>query len=171
VPEEPVPAAAAAVSKTADRVASEPREATAPVKRSLDTEKIQVLQELLNTLGFDAGPIDGVVGSKTRAALVRFQSGCAVLREVLGESDEEILRQAAEPRAPAEENRPAGKLSKERIRAAQQRLKEAGFDPGPIDGVMGAKTREALEQYQASRGLSKSGTLDGKTLGSLGVEI
>jgi peptidoglycan hydrolase-like protein with peptidoglycan-binding domain len=171
VSEKPMPAAATAVSEPSEPLKSEPREATAPVKRSIDKEKIQVIQELLNTLGFDAGPIDGVLGSKTRAALVRFQSGCAVLKEVLGESEKEILQQAAEPQAPAEESRPAGKLTKDRIRAVQERLKQAGFDPGPIDGVMGAKTREALEKYQASHGLSKSGALDAKTLGSLGIEI
>jgi peptidoglycan hydrolase-like protein with peptidoglycan-binding domain len=31
------------------------------------------------------------------------------------------------------------------------RLRDAGFDPGPFDGIMGQKTRSALQQYEASQ--------------------
>lgn len=171
VPEKQIPAVASETSGPSKPVKSEPSEATTPVKKTLDKEKIQVVQELLNTLGFDAGPIDGVLGSKTKAALVRFQSGCAVLKEVLGDSEKETLQQTAELQAPAEESRTARKLSKEQIRLVQERLKQAGFDPGPVDGVLGAKTREALQKYQAFHGLSKTDTPDDKTLGSLGIKI
>lgn len=171
VPEKKMPVAASE-SEPSRPAYSEPSEAMAtPAKKTLDKEKIQVVQELLNTLGFDAGPVDGVLGSKTKAALVRFQSGCAVLKEVLGDSEKEVLQQTAELQAPAKEGRPARKLSKEQIRLVQEKLKQAGFDPGPADGVMGAKTREALQKYQVSHGLSKTGTLDDKTLGALGIKI
>jgi len=46
---------------------------------------------------------------------------------------------------------------------AQDRLKAAGFDPGPLDGVFGQRTREALRRYQASRGLPTTGQLDEAT--------
>jgi peptidoglycan hydrolase-like protein with peptidoglycan-binding domain len=50
-----------------------------------------------------------------------------------------------------------------RIGQAQERLKAAGFDPGYVDGVLGARTREALRRYQASRGLPVTGALDDAT--------
>jgi peptidoglycan hydrolase-like protein with peptidoglycan-binding domain len=50
-----------------------------------------------------------------------------------------------------------------RIGQAQDRLQGAGFDPGPLDGVLGARTREALRRYQASRGLPATGALDEAT--------
>lgn len=37
--------------------------------------KIMVLQRLLNQLGYDAGPVDGVAGRKTRAAISLYQEG------------------------------------------------------------------------------------------------
>lgn len=37
--------------------------------------RVKVLQELLNQMGFDAGPVDGVMGRKTRAAISLFQEG------------------------------------------------------------------------------------------------
>lgn len=36
------------------------------------------------------------------------------------------------------------------VTAGQQRLKEMGFDPGPIDGKFGPKTRAAFQQFQES---------------------
>jgi peptidoglycan hydrolase-like protein with peptidoglycan-binding domain len=50
-----------------------------------------------------------------------------------------------------------------RIGQAQERLKAAGFNPGPVDGVLGPQTREALRRYQASQGLPATGALDEAT--------
>lgn len=58
----------------------------------------------------------------------------------------------------------------ESVRAAQQVLKEKGFDPGPVDGVSGPKTRSALRKFQAQQHLTVDGTLSPKTLESLGVK-
>lgn len=56
-----------------------------------------------------------------------------------------------------------------KVRAIQQGLKDAGYDPGPIDGVLGIKTQTALRQYQTDKGLP-IGNLNIETLKSLGVE-
>jgi hypothetical protein len=50
-----------------------------------------------------------------------------------------------------------------RVGQAQERLKAAGYDPGPIDGVLGPQTRAALRRYQASQGLPTTGALDEAT--------
>lgn len=39
----------------------------------------------------------------------------------------------------------------------QTRLKELGFDPGPLDGVRGRATIAAVRQFQTSRGLESDG--------------
>ncbi len=36
---------------------------------------VRVLQKLLNDMGFEAGPVDGIAGKKTRAAIMLFQEG------------------------------------------------------------------------------------------------
>jgi hypothetical protein len=55
------------------------------------------------------------------------------------------------------------------VRYAQMSLRLAGFDPGPIDGIRGPQTMDALRQYQASRDLPVTGTLDAATQQALQI--
>lgn len=45
----------------------------------------------------------------------------------------------------------------ELVRAVQEALTEQGFDPGPSDGLMGPRTREAIGAFQEARGLEPDG--------------
>lgn len=53
----------------------------------------------------------------------------------------------------------------------QKALKEKGFDPGPLDGVMGAKTKKAIALFQKSIGLEGSGEVGPKTLAALSLTV
>ncbi|MBI4639779.1 MAG: peptidoglycan-binding protein, partial [Candidatus Tectomicrobia bacterium] len=50
-----------------------------------------------------------------------------------------------------------------RVMEAQAILRDLGFDPGPVDGKLGPKTKEALRRFQAAQGLPITGDLDGTT--------
>jgi len=49
------------------------------------------------------------------------------------------------------------------VRAAQQALRDEGFNPGPIDGVMGPRTSAALRDFQQQEQLTVTGQLDAET--------
>jgi hypothetical protein len=49
------------------------------------------------------------------------------------------------------------------VRRVQEALRNQGQDPGPIDGIMGPRTRRALIQFQKANGLQQTGTLDEET--------
>jgi Putative peptidoglycan binding domain len=49
------------------------------------------------------------------------------------------------------------------VRAAQQALQEKGFNPGPIDGVMGPRTSAAVKEFQEKENLTATGQLDAET--------
>ena len=53
------------------------------------------------------------------------------------------------------------------VAQAQRRLAELGYEPGPIDGVLGKKTIDALSKFQREKGLSASGKLDDATVRQL----
>jgi len=52
-------------------------------------------------------------------------------------------------------------------REVQTRLKALGYDPGPIDGAMGPKTREAVRQFQRARSLVVDGVVGPRTIAEL----
>ena len=52
-------------------------------------------------------------------------------------------------------------------RRVQDALVEKGFDPGPVDGIWGSRTKGALMKFQESAGLSATGLIDGPTKSSL----
>jgi peptidoglycan hydrolase-like protein with peptidoglycan-binding domain len=75
--------------------------------------------------------------------------------------------------APAKEEKAEKKVSakgNEEVKKVQEALKAQGQDPGPIDGIMGSKTRAALKAFQEASGLKGTGRVDDETAQKLGVE-
>src|SRR5216117_3050723 len=66
-------------------------------------------------------------------------------------------------------NKIAAKSEGTNVRTAQQALRDQGYNPGPIDGVMGPRTSAAVLDYQTKEGLTASGQLDDATMDKLGV--
>ncbi|GIL02428.1 MAG: hemagglutinin [Alphaproteobacteria bacterium] len=64
--------------------------------------------------------------------------------------------QSAEAAPPAVE---APAADHQLVRRAQQLLAERGFDPGPADGVMGRRTRDAIMDFQRNAGLPVDGEI------------
>jgi len=48
-------------------------------------------------------------------------------------------------------------------------MKAKGFDPGPIDGIMGPKTTSALKDFQKKEGLQMTGRLNAEKRAPLEV--
>lgn len=55
----------------------------------------------------------------------------------------------------------------ELIKVVQLILQDSGFDPGPIDGVFGRRSREATKSFQMKNGLEPTGELDKDTIDTL----
>ena len=58
----------------------------------------------------------------------------------------------------------------ENVRAAQSRLKDAGFYFGAVSGTLDADTSAAISRYQIRNGLQITGDLNAETAKSLGVK-
>ena len=58
-------------------------------------------------------------------------------------------------------------LRKDDIRWAQVELRFRGFYTGSLDGVLGLKTKRALEQFQQNNGLNRTASLDARTWDAL----
>ncbi len=70
--------------------------------------------------------------------------------------DTPVSDPSAEPTAfPAKEARKSS--GKDLVLLVQQELKSAGLNPGPLDGLMGSRTRAAIEAYQTKHDLAVTG--------------
>ncbi|WP_428407889.1 lytic murein transglycosylase [Hyphococcus sp.] len=58
-------------------------------------------------------------------------------------------------------------LTLEERKALQQALKDRGFDPGPVDGIIGAGTKRALRAWQQQAGLPADGYASAAVLEAL----
>lgn len=62
------------------------------------------------------------------------------------------------------------KTSPALMKKIQQALVDAGLNPGPVDGVSGAKTVAAIESFQKQNGIAP-GKINKRTLRALGVSF
>ena len=53
--------------------------------------------------------------------------------------------------------------------SVQARLAREGYDPGPIDGVIGPQTRDAIAAFQSDHGLPVTGRIDTSLVSALGL--
>jgi peptidoglycan hydrolase-like protein with peptidoglycan-binding domain len=124
---------------------------------------VRVVQRMLRRLGWRPGPVDGLYGPRTKAAVTRFQSAAGVAADgIVGPQTRHALTRAKdEPlRRGAGLAQPDGSP---RVRALQVRLQRHGFRPGPVDGLFGPRTQAAVERLQRSRGTPVSGVATART--------
>jgi peptidoglycan hydrolase-like protein with peptidoglycan-binding domain len=60
-------------------------------------------------------------------------------------------------------------MTSSQVRQIQAVLRGEGHDPGPIDGVMGARTQEAIRSFQSAHNLERTGEANSETLEKLGI--
>jgi peptidoglycan hydrolase-like protein with peptidoglycan-binding domain len=66
-------------------------------------------------------------------------------------------------------DRPSTAQAQPDVRAAQEKLKDKGYDPGPVDGIWGPRTAAAISEYQRKEKMTITNRLDTETLAKLEV--
>jgi len=119
---------------------------------------VRNMQMLLNDLGYDAGVEDGIMGSKTRAAIRAYQQAHGLIADgqlTVALFDRIAGRTTVTP-VPSPDT--TGLVAN-----IQSELRERGYDVPSVSGTLDWKTRQAIEAYQSSSGI----TVDGKATTSL----
>ena len=90
-----------------------------------------------------------------------------VLEQELKKKDEEIssLKALLEQKQQSQVTKTYSFETKSRpsVKQIQIALKNAGYNPGPIDGKMGKQTRQAIKAFQKANGLVPDGRVGKKT--------
>lgn len=84
----------------------------------------------------------------------------------MGRAKDKVMGKADDTRSSA-----TGATEDTHVRLAQERLKQKGYDPGPIDGIWGPRTASAVADFQRKEGLTVTSRLDADTLGKLDVGV
>ncbi|MBF0595712.1 MAG: peptidoglycan-binding protein [Candidatus Omnitrophica bacterium] len=122
--------------------------------------KVEEVQKILKSFGYNIGHPDGKFGASTREAVAKFQEdeGLKVTRFVDKETWAGMQAVIQSP------------LFKKGVldgRAVQKALLKAGFGSGKIDGQLGARSREAIKGFQSSEGLEADGQIGLDTIRAL----
>jgi len=126
-------------------------------------EIIAGLQQDLTTIGLYSGPIDGLYGPDTVAAVTTLQKNAGL--------PETGFMDPASQKALADELAKANKQESLEIAAIQGALTSGGYYTGPIDGIWSAEVDAAIQALQADQDQAKTGATDPATLIALGAAL
>ena len=157
------------------------------------SDLVAQIQEALHARGEYDGPVDGLMGARTGAAIAAFERGASL--PVHGEPSDRVLaalliapaKPAPTPApAPAALAKPTAALrtpgptpapsptvtgstsvTGPKLMAVQRALSKLGYGPVASDGKMGAATRTALQEFERDRKLPVTGEPNPQTLRQL----
>lgn len=151
---------------------------------------LRLIQQSLNSYGYQAGNVQGVWDQETSRALQNFQeaqglepTGNLNLRTISALGMDRLISQImqgggqagmqqADQRLTQERARDAGArlyISPAGVRQIQQSLNAVGYDTGRVDGSWDRNTSTAVRNFQQARGLEPTGNLNLRTIRTLGL--
>jgi|GEM_PF-91996 len=140
-----------------------PPPAMPTLRRGSTGPYVTFLQARLTDLGFAPGPIDGIFGAQTEAAVKAFQSSRGLTPDgIVGPATWNQLLMVP-PAFPILRRGSTGPY----VTFVQQRLIDLGFSPGAVDGIFGSQTETAVRAFQTSRGLTADGVVGAATWNAL----
>lgn len=147
-------------------------------------ENIQIIQQELKERGYYPGPIDGIYGNRTMQAVKSFQRNSRVRQDgIFGEITLEAMENDENKSDRQRKAKPGFDIAlgergyysfgdtDQNIRTIQEALRYLGYEVGPLDGIYGKKTLEAVRKFQKDTRIRLDGIFGPQTLGSLKVQI
>lgn len=120
-----------------------------------DRRKVKEIQLILMYNDFDPGDVDGNIGPDTRQAIRRFQKSMNLPSSgYVGKETWSRMKSKGED-------------GPSTVMDIQFALRKAGFDPGAVDGQLGARTRDMIVEFQAVKGLETTRTINPETWAEL----
>ncbi|MCH5165898.1 MAG: spore cortex-lytic enzyme [Clostridiales bacterium] len=128
---------------------------------------VAAVQARLSTLGYYTSTVDGKWGSRTTAAVKKFQTDSGLKADgIVGASTASKLK----IKLPVTGGIALGKTTAN-IAAVQARLKTYGYYKSAVDGVWGNGTLAAILKYQSNAGLTVDGVVGSGTASKLGITL
>jgi peptidoglycan hydrolase-like protein with peptidoglycan-binding domain len=140
--------------------------AAGPEAARAGSAHVAALQVALRAVGLSPGPIDGITGPRTRAAVRHFQRRAHLVADgIAGPRTRRALGRRGAPGLGARAMR-LGQRGWD-VAALQFLLSSRGFGPGGFDGGFGPNTATAVRRFQRAAGLAIDGVAGPSTLAAL----
>ena len=159
------------------KTTTDTKNADVSTKSDTSDKSLLAIQDLLAKRGFYNGAIDGIKGARTSAAIVAAQKaygltpdGIAGSQTLAALQKDAVKSDSAKPSSNSSANqttKPASSVNDDGIANLQNLLADRGFYTGPITGVLGTKTKEAIITAQRAYGLSADGVAGSRTIAAL----
>ena len=128
--------------------------------------RVEAIQAALRDVGYYSGPLDGIAGEQTKAAIAAYERKLgwaptgAASRDLLAAIEADALARPVSPDAAAAGSitTPAAAPDKN-VAAVQDALAKAAYGPLRADGVFGRQTRDAIARFQQDHGLPVTGEI------------
>lgn len=151
---------------------------------SYSTNDVETAQTILKALGLYYGEITGNVGSKTRAAIKKFQGQYGITQtgipsaETLTMLNSVYYGDAEEEESEKEKGQEETVFTSLRygstgdaVSSLQQNLTVLGYYYGEVTGHYGTKTRAAVRSFQKAEGLTADGIAGRKTIAAVQAKV
>ena len=143
-----------------------PASAGALIRQGSRGSDVIKIQQRLKELGYYSGSIDGIYGSGSRSAVIRFQKDTGLTQDgIVGPATmAKMFAVSASTPPPSNNGAPAttqrtlqnGSRGAD-VTLLQNKLNSIGFNCGRADGIFGNNTKNAVMAYQRSIGWSADG--------------
>lgn len=145
-------------------LAASPDVARADVAPGIERAYTEGIQRRLTERGYHPGPIDGIPGAQTRAAIRQYQRDAGI--NVDGRPTQSLLDHLKFVQPKVYARGP----SRELVTAVQQELaKRDYYEEEDIDGLYGPKTARAIRSFQEDARMPMTGIVDDRLLGELQI--
>lgn len=130
-------------------------------------KRVKYIEITLREMGYDPGKTDGILDADSRKAIKDFQKAHNLPAN--GYIDKETYSRLHVYSIEIEHKNEKSQLKIQRNKKIQTALRKAGFDPGPVNGIMSEKTKAAVTAFQRSKKLPADGLVGARTWEALKV--
>jgi peptidoglycan hydrolase-like protein with peptidoglycan-binding domain len=133
---------------------------------------VEAVQRELAAAGYYKGIVDGVIGRKTRQAIIAYQQAAGL--ETDGRASADLADHIRFTREVAEASLFTGSIEanpdaeiRATVRRVQTGLAELAYSPGAITGELNSETRDAIRAFERDRNLPQTGEISDALLAEL----
>lgn len=137
--------------------------------RKVGRETVRAIQRELTARGYEPGPVDGILGIMTRAAILAYEqdsklpltanpSTGLLERIILGD----VGQASKAHKIPPTEN------ARLLARSVQESLARLGYVPGKADGIVHQNTARAIKAFERDHNLAPTGRISGRLVSEIG---